>query len=159
MNKQRLSALEEDSLAGNAVVAFVGALLWAQSWKPSDGVYEFPFIRLTIPAFHDVVYVAIGTLLLLLSLALAGASVVPPLRSRAIRASRPLSGLLASFVWIAFTLGWLGALAELPSNRWWTAVLFFVGYAFVIFLGYRLSRAWYLSFLQTKDRSRYTESE
>ncbi len=159
MNKSRLSALEEELLAGNATVAFVGALLWAQSWKPSDGIYELPFTNLTIPAFHDAVYLAIGTLLFVLSIAFAVASVMPPIRSRAIRASRPFSGLLASFVWIAFTLGLLGAMAELPSDRWWTTALFLGGLTLVIFLGYRLIRAWYLSLLPTEDESSSTGSE
>lgn len=50
MNERRLSALKEDWLAGNAVVAFVGVLLTAQSWNLSDGVYELPF-NVIIPAF------------------------------------------------------------------------------------------------------------
>ena len=37
------AGLKEDWLAGNAVVAFVGALLVAQSWQTSDGTLRLPF--------------------------------------------------------------------------------------------------------------------
>ena len=69
MNKQHLSALKEDSLAGNAVVAFMSALLLAGSWEPSGGVYELPF-NLTISVLHDVVYFAIAAFLFVSSFAL-----------------------------------------------------------------------------------------
>ena len=143
MEKPKHSALEEDWLAGNAVAAFVGALLWAQSWKPSDGVYEFPFINLTIPALHHMVYLILGTFLFIMSFALAVASVVPPIRSRAIRASGPFSMLLAVLIWAAFSFSFLGAMIELPSGQWWSAVLLFGGFAFFLFLGYRVFRAWF----------------
>ena len=140
MNERRLSALEEDWLAGNAVVAFVGALLIAQSWKLSDGVYELPF-NVMIPAFHDAVYLALGTFLFVSSFALAIASVVRPLRNRAIRASRPFSVLMGLLIWVAFILSWLGAMVELTFDQWCSAILFFGGFAFFLFLGYRLLRA------------------
>ena len=158
MNERRLSALEEDWLAGNAVVAFVGALLMAQSWKPSGGVYELPFTNLTIPALHDTVYLALGTFLFVSSFALAIASVVRPLQSRAIRASRPFSTLLALLIWVAFILSWLGAMVELTFDQWWSAVLFFGGFAFLLFLGYRLLRAAFQS-LPTEDGPRRTGRE
>ena len=115
MNERRLSALKEDWLAGNAVVAFVGVLLTAQSWNLSDGVYELPF-NVTIPVFHDAVYLALGTFLFASSFALALASLVRPLRSRAIRASRPFSALMGLLIWVAFIVSWLGATAELPFD-------------------------------------------
>ncbi len=127
-------------LAGNAVVAFVGVLLTAQSWSISDGVYELPF-NVTIPAFHDAVYVAIGAFLFISSFALALASQVRPLRCRAIRASWPFKVLMGLLIWVAFIASWLGATAELPFDQWWSMVLFFGGFTFFLFLGYRLVRA------------------
>ena len=140
MDERRLSALKEDWLAGNAVVAFVGVLLTAQSWNLSDGVYELPF-NVTIPVFHDAVYFALGTFLFASSFALALASLVRPLRSRAIRASRPSSALMGLLIWVAFIVSWLGATVELPFDKWWSMVLFFSGFTFFLFLGYRLLRA------------------
>ena len=134
------SVLKEDWLAGNAVVAFVGVLLTAQSWNLSDGVYELPF-NVTIPAFHDAVYLALGAFLFVSSFALALASVLPSLRSLAIRASSPLSTLMALLIWTAFIASWLGAIAELPFDQWWSVALFFGGFAFFLFLGYRFTRA------------------
>ena len=140
MNERRLSALKEDWLAGNAVVAFVGVLLTAQSWNLSDGVYELPF-NVTIPAFHDAVYLALGTFLFVSSFALALASQVRPLRSRAIRASGPFSVLMGLLIWVAFIASWLGATTELPVDQSWSMVLFIGGFTFFLFLGYRLLRA------------------
>ena len=137
MSERQLSDLKEDWLAGNAVVAFVGALLTAQSWILSDGFYELPF-DLTIPAFHGSVYLALGTFLFLSSFTFALASVVRPLQSRVFRASRPFSTLMALLIWTAFIVSWLGATAELPFDLWWSVVLFFGGFAFFLFLGYRL---------------------
>ena len=135
-------ALKEDWLAGNAVVAFVGVLLTAQSWNLSDGVYELPF-NVTIPAFHDAVYLALGAFLFISSFALALASQVQALRSRAIRASRPASVLMGFLIWIAFIVSWLGATAELPFDQWWSIILYIGGFTFFLFLGYRLVRAAY----------------
>ena len=125
------------------MVAFVGVLLTAQSWNLSDGVYELPF-NVTISVFHDAVYLALGTFLFASSFALALASLMRPLRSRAIRAiraSRPFSALMGLLIWVAFIVSWLGATAELPFDKWWSMVLFFSGFTFFLFLGYRLLRA------------------
>ena len=142
LNERRHSALKEDWLAGNAVVAFVGVLLIAQSWNLSDGVYKLPF-NVTIPAFHDAVYLAFGALLFASSFALALASQMPRLRHRVISASKPFSVLMGLLIWVAFIVSWLGAIAELPFNRWWSMVLYFGGFTFFLFLGYRLIRTWF----------------
>ncbi len=144
MNKRQLSALKEDWLAGNSVVAFVGALLMAQSWEPSRRAYELPF-NLTIPVLHDAVYFAIAAFLFVSSFALALASIVRPLRRRAIRAIRPFSPLLAFLVWGAFMVSWLGAISELPFDKWRFLVLYFGGFGFFLFLVYRLYRVLYQS--------------
>ena len=146
MGERRLSSLEEDWLAGNAVVAFVGALLIAQSWNLSDGVYELPF-NVTIPAFHDAVYLALGALLFVSSFALALTSQVRSLRSRAIRASvsTPFPVFMGFLIWVAFIVSWLGATAELlgDGDRWLLVVMYLGGFTFFLFLGYRMFRAAY----------------
>ena len=144
MNKRQLSAPKEDSLAGNAVVAFVGALLLAQSWRPSDGVYELPF-NLTIPVLHDTVYFAIAAFLFASSFVLALASIVRPLQRWMLCTISPFSTLLALFVWVAFLASWAEAAFKLPSDRWWSGVLFLGGFAFFLFLGYRIPRTVYQS--------------
>ena len=88
MKDTHLSQLKEDCLASSAAVAFVGALLLAQSWQPSGGVYELPF-NLTIPALHDAGYFAIAAFLFVSSFVLALPSIVRPLQSWAIRTIRP----------------------------------------------------------------------
>ena len=144
MNKQKLLALKEDSLAGNAVVAFMSALLLAGSWEPSGGVYELPF-NLTIPVLHDAVFFAIAAFLFVSSFVLALASIVRRLRCRAVRAIRPFSPFLAFFVWVAFIMGWLEVVSELPTDQWWSLVLFFGGFPFFLFLFWRMLRAMHQS--------------
>ena len=144
MNKGQLSALKEEWLASNAAVAFVGALLLAQSWKPSGGVYELPF-NLTIPILHDAVYFAIAAFLFVSSFVLALASIVRPFRRWVLCTISPFSTLLALFVWVAFLASWAEAAFKLPSDQWWSGVLFLGGFAFFLFLGYRIPRTVYQS--------------
>ena len=139
MNKRQLSALKEESLASSAAVAFIGALLLAQSWEPSGGDYELPF-NLTIPVLHDIVYFAIAAFLFASSLVLALASIVRPLQSWATCTIRPLSPLLAFLVWVAFMISWLEAISKLPTDQWWPLVIFFGGFAFFLFLFWRMLR-------------------
>ena len=146
MSERQLLALKEDSLAGNAVVAFMSALLLAQSWEPSGGVgvYELPF-NLTIPILHDAVYFAIAAFLFVSSFALAIASIVGPPPCRAVPALRMFLPLLAFLVWVAFTMGWLEAVSKLPTDQWWSLVLFFGGLPFFLFLFWRFLRAMHQS--------------
>ena len=64
------TALKKDWLAGSAVIAFLGALMLAQTWRPPGGVYELPF-NLTVPAFPDPMSFTIAALLFFSSFALA----------------------------------------------------------------------------------------
>ena len=142
MSKKRLSTPKEDWLAGNAMAAFAGALLMVQSLKLPEGGTEISFYitKLTIPAFPEQAYMALGILLLVLSFALAIASMVPPLRDPAIRYSRLFSLATPVLALGAFTVGWLDAVVELASDQWWFVVVFYGGYAFFLFVGYRFVR-------------------
>ena len=146
MNDAHQSQLKEESLASSAAVAFIGALLLAQSWEPSGGVgvYELPF-NLTIPVLHDAVYFAIAAFLFVSSFVLALASIVQPLRRWVLCTIRPFSTLLAFFVWVAFLASWAESTSKLPSDQWWSGVLFLGGFVFFLFLGYRIPRAAYQS--------------
>ena len=139
MTDAKLSDLKEGWLAGNAAVAFVGALLVAQSYNLSDGSYELPF-NVTVPAFHEYVYISLASLLLISSVVLAVASIVSSCRGRAVRVSRPFEPLMGLLIWVAYTVSWLEAISNLPADQWWRPVLVFVGFAFFLFLGYRLAR-------------------
>lgn len=136
MTDARLPDLKEDWLAGNAAVAFVGVLLVAQSYVLSDGTYEFLF-NVTVPAFHEYVYMGLAIFLLIWSVVLAVASAVPSLRCWAVRQIRPFAPLMAFVVWVAYILSWLEAISIVPTDEWWRPVLVFVGLAFLLFLGYR----------------------
>ena len=82
-------------MVGDAVVAFVGALLMAQAWEPSDVKSVIPIINVTVPTFPQVVILGIVALLAVMSFVPALASAVRPLRSWAIHRVSPYSQLLA----------------------------------------------------------------
>ena len=62
-----LEQIKEEWLVGNAVVAFVGALLMAQAWEPSDVKSVVPIINVTVPAFPQAVVLGIVALLAAIS--------------------------------------------------------------------------------------------
>ena len=61
--------LKKEWLAGSSVVAFLGALMLAQTWRPADSHYELPF-DLTVPAFPDPFSFTIAAVLFFSSLPL-----------------------------------------------------------------------------------------
>ena len=81
--------IKEEWLVGNAVVAFVGALLMAQTWEPSEVRNEIPLLGVTVPVTPQMVVLGIVAFLAILSFALAVASAVPPLRTWAIKHRLP----------------------------------------------------------------------
>ena len=136
MNK---TELKEDWLAGNAVVAFLGALMLAQTWRLQGGAHELPF-NLTLPAFPDPVSFTIAAFLFLSSFALALASIIPIRRLRhwVIPRVRLFSPVLNLFIWIAFLQSWLTIVSELPDDQWWAYVLAWGGLVMFLFLTSRL---------------------
>ena len=130
--------MEEGWLAGNAVVAFVGALLTARSLQLADRSYELPF-GATIPALPDVVLLSIIAFLAMLSFFLAMASVVPIVRHWAIRHAYPLSPMLDYLILVAFFLSWLEAAQILPLSEWWGLVLFWGGALLIAFNTFRIT--------------------
>ena len=65
-----IEQIKEDWLVGNAVVAFVGALLMAQALEPSDAENVIPILNLTVPTFPQAVILGIVALLAISSFAL-----------------------------------------------------------------------------------------
>ena len=106
--------MKEEWLVGNAVVAFVGALLMAQTWEPSEVRNEIPLLGVTVPVTPQMVVLGIVAFLAILSFALAVASAVPPLRTWAVKQAWPFSYLLEILMWMAFLFSLVSALAEIP---------------------------------------------
>ena len=130
--------LKEDWLVGNAVVAFVGALLMAQAWRRPDGANELPLLHVTVPTFHEVVIISIVAFLGFSSFVLLLASIVPPLRTSAILQASPFSPLLELLMWIAFTISWVSAIPDLPLDYLWAQVLWLAGAGLFFFLPFRM---------------------
>lgn len=133
-----IEQIKEEWLVGNAVVAFVGALLMAQAWGPSDVKYVIPVANVTVPSFPQAVILGIVALLAISSFVLVLASAVPPLRSWAIRQVSPYSRLLEWLMWVAFLMSLLAALPEIPRDEWWAEALALSGLAMWLFLGVRM---------------------
>ena len=133
-----IEQIKEDWLVGNAVVAFVGALLMAQAWEPSDVKSVIPIINVTVPAFPQAVILGIVALLAVMSFVLTLASVVRPLRSWAIHQVSPYSQLLEQLMWIAFVFSLIAALGEIPPDQWWAQALWLGGAALLFFLWGRM---------------------
>ena len=130
--------IKEEWLVGNAVVAFVGALLMAQAWQPSDVKNVIPILNVTVPTFPQVIVLSIVAFLAVLSFVLALASTVPPLRSWAIHQVSPFSQFLEILMWLAFLMSLLSALSEMPRDEWWAEVLALSGLALWFFLSVRM---------------------
>ena len=132
------TGLKKDWLAGYAVIAFLGALMLAQTWRPSGDVYELPF-NLTVPAFPDPMSFTIAAVLFLSSFLLAVASVIPTrLVPRWVDSVvSAFSVVLDLFVWLAFLQSWLTIVSELPDDQWWAYVFAWGGLVMFVFLMFR----------------------
>ena len=130
--------VKEEWLVGNAVVAFVGALLMALTWEPSEVRNEVPLLDVTVPATRQIVVLGIVAFLAIFSFVLAVASAVPPLRTWAINQAWPYSSLLEILMWVAFLFSLLSALAEIPFDQWWAQALWLGGAALLFFLWGRM---------------------
>ena len=133
------TGLKKDWLASNAVVAFLGALMLAQTWRPTGDSYELPF-SLTVPAFPDPMSFAIAAFLFVSSFFLVVASIIPIrlVPHWVIPVVRTFSVVLDFVVWLAFMQSWLSIVSELPDDQWWAYVLAWGGLVMFIFLTFRL---------------------
>ena len=93
-SKVDLEQIKEEWLVGNSVVAFVGALLVAQAWEPSDVKSIVPILNVTVPTFPQAVVLGLVGFLAVLSFSFALTSAIPPLRSWAIQQASPFSQFL-----------------------------------------------------------------
>ena len=136
--KIEVERIKEEWLVGNAVVAFVGALLMAQAWEPSDVKNVIPIFDVSVPTFPQAVVLGIVAFLAVLSFVLVLASAIPRIRSWAICQASPFSYLLEILMWVAFLMSLLSALAEIPPDQWWTQALWLGGAALLFFLWGRM---------------------
>ena len=141
MSKIELAILRENWLAGNAVIAFVGALLLGQSWHiwgDAEGSVKLLYL-VTVPDYTEFVILGLMAALFVLSLLLALASTARPLQGWAIRTVPYFSPTLGFVALTAYTLLWVSASAELLSfDQWWSEVLFWGGFGIFLFILFRI---------------------
>ena len=140
MNEAKIDVeqIKEEWLLGNALTAFVGALLMAQAWQPTDSASQLPILNLTLPTFPQAVILIVVGSLVILSFVFALASAVPPIRSWAILQVSPYSHYLEWLMWLAFLISLLSGLSAIPSDQWWAGVLELGGVALLLFLTFRM---------------------
>lgn len=149
MDKVDLKEMKEDWLAGNSVVAFVGALLVGQSWEVSEGTVQL-FRILTVPSYTGLILLAVVVVLFGLSLTFALASLATPLQNWAIDTATSYSTVLWWVVCFSFLLSLGYAFEALPSQQWWTPVLHLGGVGMMLFIMFRIGqgpriRPWIIS--------------
>ncbi len=125
---------KDDWLFAYALVAFVGALLMGQVWEPSEGTSKLLFF-FDVPAFVISLIIAV---MVVLSIVLAAASVIPRLRKFGLKLGIASLMLLDFIVWIAFIISWGSAAPELPPDQWWWPFLIIVGVMFFFFIPIRM---------------------
>ena len=130
--------LSTDKLVSDAAVAFMGALLMGQSWEMSEGTVKLLFI-FTVPDYTALVILAIIASLFVLSMFLALAAVVPKSRLQrwATCSVTSLSPILGYLVLIAFFLGLISTIPDLPLDQWWAWFLILGGFVILFVLLYR----------------------
>lgn len=131
--------LREDWLAGNAVTAFVAALLLGQVWQAPEGTTKLLFV-FTVPDPSSFLIFIVMVFLFVSSLFLATASIVTKFQNAASQLVSVLSVILSQLSLAAFILGFLSALSDIPQEQWWSIVLVYGGFLFVFFLVYRFFR-------------------
>ena len=127
------SEQQGDWLVGNALVAFVGALMLAQSWLRSDFTLGLP-LSVRVPVLPDIVVFPMAAFLFVLSFLLAFASMIGPLRRWILSTSHLFAPILGFFTSVAFILSWLAAMSEIPTNHWWSQALFWGGAVMTLFV-------------------------
>ena len=131
------SKIKTDWLANNAIIAFFGALLIAQTPQSTDGTTEL-ILGFSIPSIPAWWINSAIALLIAFSLVLILAAYIPPLRRLTLQYATPLLPTLELLTWAAFTTGFAQTLQQLPEDRWWSYPLAYGGLVFFTFLFLRV---------------------
>ena len=129
--------LKNDWLISNSVVAFIGALLIAQTPQSTDGKTEL-ILDLSIPSIPAWWTNSAIAILLTISLILVLAAYVSPLRRLTLQNATLLTPTLGLITWVAFTTGFAQSAQELSKDQWWSLPIILGGLAFIVFLFFRL---------------------
>ena len=132
--------LREDWLAGNAVTAFVAALLLGQVWQAPEGTTKLLFV-FTVPDPSSYLIFAVMAFLFVSSLFFAIASIVAKFQNIASQLVGMLSIILSQMSLLAFIVGFFSALSDIPQEEWWSNFLVYGGFLLILFLFYRFFRS------------------
>ena len=138
MNKAKLVEMKEDKLANTAIVAFLGSLLMGQAWGIwEDAERTTKLLMFTVPDYSGLVIFTFMTILFVLSIFLATASMLASLRHWGLAVADWVKPTMIPVLLTSFVLSWLSSTLELPHGQWWVPVLLFGGFVMFIFIGFR----------------------
>ena len=147
------SRIKSEWLVGNAVVAFMGAILLGTSLRSSADDASLPW-SIPLPNLPDILVIVLICALIILSMFFAAASVINSLQPFAMRTAQTFEPVFMVLFFLAFTIGYLTAAAELPYEHWWAFLLFFGGYALFLFIPIRYVVIHVSDYIQTIKRRR-----
>ena len=135
--KRKTEEMEGDWLVGHAVLFLVIATIVGIAWQSPEGSTKLLYF-FTVPNFTWLVLLVIILGFFGVSLLLSLASVVPPLRRRALDLVSANWYPIGFLGWFAFLMGWLPLVNDLPRDEWWFEVLLLGGVVLMILLPLRL---------------------
>ncbi len=129
----------KDWLLSNALTAFVGALMLEREWNRLEENIDFLFIA-ELPDYLAMILFQIMAVLFILSIILATASIISPLRGLAVRIARRFSRILGTLTLVSFILSWASGISTVPLNEWWSLFFILGGFLLIILITLKIFR-------------------
>ena len=132
-NEERFT---KDWLISNALTAFLGALMLERELNRLGLLV----VEVTIPNYvWNTIFTVIAALFTL-SIVLAVASLIPPLRRLAVGIGRRFSTILGILTLSSFILSWSSAVSTLPYDEWWSLFVVLGGLLLILLITLKLFR-------------------
>ena len=126
----------KDWLISNALTAFLGALMLERELNRLGLLV----VEVTIPNYvWNTIFTVIAALFTL-SIILAVASLIPPLRRAAVGIGRRFSLILGTLTLSSFILSWSSTVSTLPYDDWWSLFVILGGLLLILLITLKLFR-------------------
>ena len=132
-NEERFT---KDWLISNALTAFLGALMLERELNR----LVLLVVEVTIPNYVWTTIFTVIAALFTLSIILAVASLIPPLRRAAVGIGRRFSLILGILTLSSFILSWSSTVSTLPYDDWWSLFVILGGLLLILLITLKLFR-------------------